>query len=92
MITISPTFATTNKVTSVAGSGGGTNESNLLSKTKSSYPKVPITWVDICLFSSSSAALANPKSETLGVKSCSNKMLLDLKSLCITRGLESSCR
>ena len=56
------------------------------------YPKVPITWVEMCLVPSSNAVLANPKSETLGVKSYSNKMLLDLKSRCITRGFESSCR
>lgn len=44
------------------------------------YPKVPMTWVEMCLFPSSSAVRANPKSETLGVKSYSNKMLLALKS------------
>lgn len=36
------------------------------------------------------ASVANPKSETLGVKSSSNNTLLALKSLWITRGIESS--
>lgn len=56
------------------------------------YPKVPMTRVEMCLFPSSNAVRAKPKSETFGVKSCSNKMLLDLKSLCMTLGLESSCK
>ncbi|KAL0904001.1 hypothetical protein M5K25_026070 [Dendrobium thyrsiflorum] len=32
------------------------------------YPKVPITLVEMCSFCSSKAALARPKSETLGLK------------------------
>lgn len=62
------------------------------SKEEISYPKVPMTRVDMCLLSSSMAVRAKPKSDTFGVKSSSSKILLALKSLCITRGLESSCR
>jgi len=58
----------------------------------STYPKVPMTRVEMCSFPSPKAVLAKPKSDTFGVKSYSNKMLLDLKSRCMTRGLESSCK
>lgn len=51
-----------------------------------------MTRVEMCLFSSSNAVRAKPKSDTLGVKSSSSKMLLALKSLWMTRGLESSWR
>jgi hypothetical protein len=45
------------------------------------HPKVPITRVEMgWLFPISPAAFANPKSDTLGVKSYSSKMLLALKS------------
>lgn len=56
------------------------------------YPNVPMTRVEMCRLSSSKAVRANPKSETFGVKSSSKRMLLDLKSRCMTRGLESSCK
>lgn len=62
------------------------------SRKEITHPKVPITRVDMCLFSSSNAVRAKPKSDTFGVKSFSSKILLDLKSLCMTRGLESSCK
>jgi hypothetical protein len=45
------------------------------------HPKVPITRVEMgWLFPMSPADFANPKSDTLGVKSYSSKMLLALKS------------
>ncbi|TVT97919.1 hypothetical protein EJB05_56807, partial [Eragrostis curvula] len=58
-------------------------------KTDSTYPKVPITRVEICSFPSPKAVLARPKSDTFGVKSYSNKMLLDLKSRSNNPNLEN---
>lgn len=58
---------------------------------EATYPKVPITLVETWRLPSV-ASLAKPKSETFGVKSSSNNILPALKSRCMTRGLESSCR
>lgn len=57
-----------------------------------SYPNVPITRVDRCVWRPSGASLARPKSETLAWKLFSSKILDALKSRWMTQGCESSCK
>lgn len=56
------------------------------------YPYVPITLEETCELFPIGPSLANPKSDSLALKSWSSKMFEDFKSRYMTGGLAFSCK